>query len=148
MATLTGNQIRTTYDSLLKLEDNDGVSANKKKVTDGLGNETPLSISETEVTATVNVEASGFQTPAGTSTQVLLANGTVGAITDFEDKHFEHNQTSASSNWSITHNLGKFPSVTVVDSAGNFVVGEVIHLNNNNLTVSFRGSFSGKAYLN
>lgn len=148
MATLTGNQIRTTYDSLLKLEDNDGVSANKKKVTDGLGNETPLSISDTEVTSSVNMEASGFQTPAGTATQVLFANGTVGEVSSFEDKHFEHNQTSASSNWAITHNLGKFPSVTVVDSAGNFVVGEVIHLNNNNLTVSFRGSFSGKAYLN
>lgn len=148
MATLTGNQIRTTYDSLLKLEDNDGLTGNKKKVTDGLGNETPLSISDTEVTSTVNMEASGFQTPAGTASQVLLANGTTGAISSFEDKHFEHTQTSASANWAITHNLAKFPSVTVVDSAGNFVVGEVIHLNNNNLTVSFRASFSGKAYLN
>lgn len=75
MSTLTGNQIRNTYDSLLKLEDNDGLNANKKKVTDGLGNETPLSISETEVVSTVNVEASGFKTPTGTSSQVLLADG-------------------------------------------------------------------------
>lgn len=147
MATLTGNQIRTTYDSLLKLEDNDGLNANKKKVTDGLGNETPLSISDTEVVSSVVVEGSGFKTPTGTSSQVLLADGTVGTMTA-ADIHYEHNQTSASSSWPITHNLSKFPSVTVVDSGGSIVVGEVIYTNNNSLTVNFRASFSGTAYLN
>lgn len=148
MATLTGNQIKTTYDSLLKLEDNDGLTGTKKTITDGLGNQTPLSISDTEVKSDVNMEASGFQTPTGTSSQVLLADGTIGAISSFQDIHYEHNQTSASSLWNISHNLGKFPSVTVVDSGNSVVVGEVEHVTNNTLRISFRASFSGKAYLN
>lgn len=148
MATLTGNQIRVTYDSLLKLEDNDSLTANKKKIVDGLGNETPLSISETEVTSSVNLEASGFKTPTGTAAQVLLANGTVGTIDSFEDKHYEHNQTSASALWNISHNLGKYPSVMVVDSGNSVVVGEVEYVTDNTLRIQFNASFSGKAYLN
>ena len=45
MATLTGTQIRNTYDALLKLEDNDGVPGTKKQLLDGLGTANPLSIS-------------------------------------------------------------------------------------------------------
>jgi len=50
--------------------------------------------------------------------------------------------------WAITHNLGKNPSVSVADSAGSWVVGEVEYLNNNELTITFNSSFSGVAYLN
>lgn len=59
-----------------------------------------------------------------------------------------HTQTSASSSWSITHGLGKYPSATVVDSAGSEVIGEVNYTDNNNLTITFTAPFSGKAYLN
>jgi hypothetical protein len=148
MATLTGSQIKHTYDSLLKLEDNDGLTGTKKKVTDGLGNETPLSMSDTEVTSSVDVEATGFKTPTGTATQMFLADGTVQNVSEIEDKHYEHNQTSASALWNISHNLGKFPSATVVDSGGSVVIGEVEHVTNNTMRISFLGSFSGKAYLN
>lgn len=57
-------------------------------------------------------------------------------------------QSAAASTWTITHNMGKKPSVTVVDSADNQVVGDVEYIDNNTLTVTFCGSFSGKAYLN
>lgn len=62
-------------------------------------------------------------------------------------KRHVHNQSSASSSWSITHELDGFPSVTVVDSAGSVVVGEVSYSSTSSLTVSFQGAFSGKAYL-
>ena len=82
MATLTGTQIKNTYDSLLKIEDNDGISTVKKLVTDGLGNATPLSISSLEVASSVDLEATGFKTPAGTSNDYLMADGsTTGLIT-------------------------------------------------------------------
>lgn len=58
-----------------------------------------------------------------------------------------HNQNSSSSTWSITHNLGFFPAVTVVDSANNTVIGDVVYNSVNSLTVSFSASFGGKAYL-
>lgn len=61
---------------------------------------------------------------------------------------YVYEQLSASSSWSIAHNMGKYPSVTVVDSGGSLVVGEVTYINDNSLTVSFAYPFSGKAYLN
>ena len=146
MATLTGTQIRNTYDALLKLEDNDGVTGSKKQIQDGLGTATPLSISTTEVTSTVDLEATGFKTPTGTSSEFLMADGSVSTVVG--DKHYSHNQTSASATWTVTHNLGKFPSVTVIDSANSVVVGEVNMTNINEVEITFSAAFSGKAYLN
>ena len=48
----------------------------------------------------------------------------------------------------ITHNLGKFPAVTVVDSAGTHVVGDVQHINANSLQITFKTTFTGKLYVN
>ena len=148
MATLTGTQVRHTYDSLLKLNDNDGLNSGLKVVTDGLGTPSPLSLSELEVVSSVAVEAQGFKTPTGTSSQVLLADGTVGSLSAGADKNYVHIQGSASSTWTINHGLAKFPSVTVVDSGNNVVVGSTSMVDNNNLTITFTASFSGKAYLN
>lgn len=57
-------------------------------------------------------------------------------------------QAVASSNWTITHNLNTYPSVTVVDSSGNVVIGAVTYVNANQITITFTSAFSGKAYLN
>lgn len=57
-------------------------------------------------------------------------------------------QKVASTLWHIKHNLNKFPSVTVVDSAGSIVVGEVIYIDKEILEISFSGGFSGVCYLN
>ena len=60
---------------------------------------------------------------------------------------YEHMQGSASNSWTITHNLGFKPNVTVIDSAGNIVEGEIAYTNTNSLTVSFQSAFSGTAYI-
>lgn len=60
-----------------------------------------------------------------------------------------HEQGVASDTWVITHNLGKYPSVTVVDSAGEAQIPDNIDYNSDNqLTIQFIGSFAGKAFLN
>jgi hypothetical protein len=67
------------------------------------------------------------------------------------DKHYSHNQSSPSATWTITHNLGKVPSVSVIDSSGKLVYGTVELTEDNELnelTIYFNGAFSGKAYLN
>lgn len=64
------------------------------------------------------------------------------------DKHYRHDQDAASDTWVITHNLQKYPSISVVDSANNIVVGDTVYNSINQLTIYFTGSFSGKAYLN
>jgi len=73
--------------------------------------------------------------------------GVVQAPSDV-DKNFVFTQGVASNTWTINHNLEKFPSVTVVDSADNVVIGSITHTNINSLTVSFSSTFSGKAYIN
>ena len=60
---------------------------------------------------------------------------------------YAHTQGAASNSWVITHNLGFKPNVTVVDSAGNIVEGEITYTNTNSLTVSFASAFSGNAYI-
>jgi hypothetical protein len=69
------------------------------------------------------------------------------------DITYTHNQSSTSDTWVITHNLHRFPSVTVVDSADTIVQGTVVYNSNKQLTITFfEGSsalaFQGKAYLN
>tara|TARA_R110000772_G_scaffold74599_2_gene162461 strand:+ start:1116 stop:4814 length:3699 start_codon:yes stop_codon:yes gene_type:complete len=77
MSTLTNTEIRNTYDSLLKLADNGNLTTVLKEITDGLGNVTPLSISQIAIKSSVNVEASGFKTPTGLSSQFLKADGSL-----------------------------------------------------------------------
>lgn len=55
---------------------------------------------------------------------------------------------SASSIWTVTHNLGSFPSVTVVDSANTVVVGNVDYISSQQLRITFNASFSGCVFLN
>jgi hypothetical protein len=48
----------------------------------------------------------------------------------------------------ITHNLDKYPSVTIVDSGFTVVYGEIEYLSKNQLEITFTNPFSGEAYLN
>ena len=58
------------------------------------------------------------------------------------------NQGDVSDSWSISHGLGAYPSVTIVDTSNDVVYADVHYVDANNLTVSFAAPLSGKAYLN
>ena len=69
------------------------------------------------------------------------------------DITFTHNQNTTSDTWVVTHNLHRFPSVTVVDSGDSIVQGTVVYNSNKQLTITFFSggsalAFQGKAYLN
>ena len=66
------------------------------------------------------------------------------------DKTYIHTQGSASTTWNVAHNLGKRPSVTVVDVNNVQGYGIVTHTDANNLTVTFPAGSpaSGKAFCN
>lgn len=64
------------------------------------------------------------------------------------DKHYVHKQETASDVWEVTHNLGKEPAVTIIDSAGTEVIGEVEHVSLSKCILRFEGAFSGKAIFN
>jgi len=54
----------------------------------------------------------------------------------------------ATNPWVVTHNLSKFPSVTVVNRNGVEVQAKVTHDSNNQVTITFSGATAGKAYFN
>lgn len=65
-----------------------------------------------------------------------------------EDFLYVHSQPSASLVWVISHMLGGYPNVTVVETAtGDNVVGEVNYLSTDQLTITFSVAISGTAYL-
>ena len=76
---------------------------------------------------------------AGYVTQAELAQATATYI---------HDQATAASVWTIAHNLGKYPSVSVVDSGGNIVCGNVEYVDDDTCVVNFNAAFKGTAYLN
>lgn len=67
---------------------------------------------------------------------------------DVQDLNYIHYQDVASTSWNINHRLGKYPSVTVVDSSGNMVLSDVTYIDANNVQVNFSAAFAGRAYLN
>lgn len=64
------------------------------------------------------------------------------------DKTYIHNQSVSSDTWVVIHNLHKYPSVSVMDSAGSEVEGEVHYDSLNQVTIIFSVAFSGMATLN
>lgn len=97
-----------------------------------------------EPLATVNTKASMScpTIPSNVCTildleNVLAASGTYSQCFDIP-----------SANWTITHNLGKFPSVTVVDSTNTLVIGNVVYTNSNIINITFNSAFVGCVFLN
>lgn len=64
------------------------------------------------------------------------------------DKAYTHTQSVSATVWVVTHSLDKYASVTVVDSAGTVVIGQVDYNSLNQITLTFKATFSGKAYFN
>jgi len=64
------------------------------------------------------------------------------------DKHYRHTQGVPATIWNITHNLNKYPSVTITDTSGTEYEGEVRHTDQNNVVLTFSAAFAGYADLN
>lgn len=64
------------------------------------------------------------------------------------DKSYVYEQGIASDTWVIVHNLGKYPSVSLVDSAGTQFDADVEYNDENTCTVRMNGATTGKAFLN
>ena len=67
---------------------------------------------------------------------------------DAEDKTFVFTQGAPSVQWTVQHNLNKFPSVSVVNNNNIVINGEVTYIDANNVQLNFSAGFAGKAYLN
>ena len=96
-SSLTGISIASSYDSLIKVGDNDGLTAQLQVLSDGLGTESGISMNNTgDLTATGTVTANSFvgalsgnitgnTTVSGTLTFGSLSDGVI-TIADFKDE--------------------------------------------------------------
>lgn len=75
----------------------------------------------------------------GSATKIVASAG--------GDKYFLYTQGVAATVWTVTHNLGRYPNVTVVDNVGEEVEALIEHTNVNELTVTFNTAFDGQAIL-
>lgn len=118
-------------------------------------------VTDSQLEINVSITETGPKGDPGVGLQYEWVGSRLGikteAESDFEyvdlvaasgDTAYTHNQISASREWLVFHNLGKYPSVTVVDSAGTVVVGDIQYLNTEELIISFTSEFSGRAFLN
>lgn len=64
------------------------------------------------------------------------------------DATYLHDQQSPASVWTIDHGLGKEPAVTVIDSAGSQVIGDISFPTLNRVVLTFSAAFAGRARLN
>lgn len=82
----------------------------------------------------------GIQGPEG-------PQGPKGDAGDAAALTYVHEQTTAASTWTVNHGKGFFLSVTVVDSAGTQVEGEVTYQDSSTIVIQFAAPFSGTVYL-
>lgn len=87
-------------------------------------------------------------TSTETEYTITLTSRDESTLSDTLKHAYIHDQAVPASEWNITHNLGKYPSVTIVDTANTEIIGEVEYFSNTQLKVSFSSFFSGKAFLN
>ena len=79
---------------------------------------------------------------------------TDGEVLAWTNRTYTHTESSGSDTWTITHNMNRHPSVTVVDSAETVVIGTIVYNSANQITLTFftngadAYSLIGKAYLN
>tara|TARA_R100000541_G_scaffold56763_2_gene66386 strand:- start:1332 stop:2117 length:786 start_codon:yes stop_codon:yes gene_type:complete len=104
----------------------------------------------TTLDVTGQVLGTSIAIDGGLSTQYLMADGSlsIGTGAGTGDLNYVHDQPTASATWTVAHNLGKFPTVAVVDTAKTVVLGDIDHTDINNLVITFNAAFSGYAYVN
>ena len=93
--------------------------------------------SDSPTVVLTDVEA-GPQGPAGPTGADGAAGGNTTVV---------HDQASASATWTITHNQGRYPSIDIIDSAGNHVIGDIKHNSVNQAVATFDNAFAGKAII-
>lgn len=99
----------------------------------------------------VEILAGGYVFPSDNRMKLLVTRSAtayqLADLVEVKDYH-EHRQDTPAENWEISHDLMKYPSVTVIDSAGNVVYGHVQYLSKSRVRISFSAAFSGRAILN
>ena len=102
-----------------------------------------------ELSETENFDAL-FQIDSNLS---VVGEGVINTVTEngtvtITSTTYIHEQGVASDVWVIEHNLNKYPSITLVDSANTQFEAQIEYDDKNTCTVYMNGATTGKAYLN
>jgi hypothetical protein len=79
--------------------------------------------------------------------KIVIVNAAEDGI-EFKERIYVFDQGTPSTTWNITHTLDKYPSVTIINSAGYIIEGSIQYISKTNIIVSFNSAFSGTAILN
>ena len=108
----------------------------------------PLVLDFSVQTADTNILDFSVQTADTNITLPFETSQSINPTIVVEPQTYIFKQNQASDRWEIKHNLNRYPSVTVVDTAGTVVIGGVQYIDANNILCTFSSPFSGTAYLN
>jgi hypothetical protein len=61
---------------------------------------------------------------------------------------YTHKQSTANTQWTVNHNLGKKPSIHIVDESNTEVIGEITYIDDTQVVLSFNIAIKGEAYCN
>lgn len=120
---------------------------------------TPLNGNHAQLHNDTNVQVN-----ANTTDIASLKTGKAEAVHTHDDRYYTESEVDAKiaaakdthyttsftnlATVTVAHNLGKRPAITVMDSAGTEIEGEVIHDTLNQVTLKFSSSFSGTVTCN
>lgn len=104
-----------------------------------------VSISENPSSTSVTDSATSSTSVSETDTSVSVYEGI--PLSGGGDLNYTQSFTAQTS-VTVTHNLGKKPAVSIYDSAGDEVTGDIEYTSNNQLTVTFSSAFTGTIILN
>ena len=62
------------------------------------------------------------------------------------DVSYTHEQGTPASVWTVQHNLGYNPAISITDSGGSVQYGEIRHLDHDTVEITFLYPFGGKAF--
>lgn len=79
---------------------------------------------------------------------ITTADADSESLLSIADKTYVHTQSSSSVLWTITHNLGKYPTVRIKDGTGAMMIGDVVDISINEITIEFSLAQTGVAILN
>lgn len=64
------------------------------------------------------------------------------------DKNYIHTQVAPATLWTVNHSLGKYPSVRIKGADGHGLVGDIVDVSDDQLTIEFSSAQSGVAIIN
>jgi len=79
---------------------------------------------------------------------VVVTRGAPGPRGPAGGGNYEHTQSIPATGWTVAHNLGRHPSVSVTDHLGNLVIADTTYVDLNIVQITHGTAMIGYAYCN